>query len=107
MVMKHRASPPDMIRLVYEEVGKTHVFTAENFPGFHIGASVLRKAYDDAIVALGEHVSRVYGCTVSYDTGLDFDAFLRHLKGEDTNVGQAGLLRPVIAKIATEQKVMS
>lgn len=76
--------PPKEVHLLYREVGRTHVFTAEEFRGFHIGARDLKKAYEQAITALGEHVSLTLNCTspVKYEAEYSYADFVRHLKGE-------------------------
>jgi len=38
----------------------THVFTAEEFGGFHVGDTTLRGALDRAVRALGKHVTALY-----------------------------------------------
>lgn len=77
------AMPPAEVTLVYREVGKTHVFTAPDFRGFHIGSSVLKTAYEQAVIALGEHISRVYNCPASYRIERSFKEFETLLKKED------------------------
>jgi hypothetical protein len=76
-------TPPAEVTLVYREVGKTHVFTAPDLRGFHIGSSVLKNAYEQAVIALGQHVSRVFECSVAYRMARSFKEFENLLKKDD------------------------
>lgn len=93
-------TPPTSVTLIYRAIGKTHVFTAQEFKGFHIGSSSLRKAYEQAIKALGEHVSLIYGQSVEYETRQTYEAFQRKLSGIDD--GDSDLFRSVV--IATRSQ---
>ena len=79
--MSRNAAPPPEVTLVYREVGKTHVFTAANLRGFHVGSSSLHFAFDHLAAALGEHVSRACNCEASYRLQVSYDEFERHLTG--------------------------
>lgn len=80
-------TPPVEVTLVYREVGKTHVFTAPDLHGFHIGSSVLKNAYEQAVIALGQHVSRVFDCNVAYRMDRSFKEFESLLKKDDEFAG--------------------
>lgn len=74
---------PEEVTLIYRKVGATHVFTAEGFPGFHIGSSRLATAYKEALGALGEHVALVRGCDpVVYDA-IPLEQLRRELNAAD------------------------
>ncbi len=79
--------PPPEVTLLYREVGKTHVFTADHdkLRGFHIGSSDLSRAFHQAAIALGEHVSRVFGCSANYTLEISFTEFQERL-GKDHDV---------------------
>ena len=70
---------PNEITLVYREVGGTHVFTAPNFKGLHIGSSDLKNAYSLVPVALSEHVSSVCSQESEYVLSMPFEQFESHL----------------------------
>ena len=89
-------SPPSEITLVYRVVGKTHVFTALDMTGFHIGSSSLRCAFEQASVALGEHVTAVSGMQAQYSFEPSFEAFEAHLKGK-------GLIGNFVKALRSEQ----
>lgn len=71
--------PPSEVNLIYRNVGKTHVFTAMELPGFHIGSSRLEHAFNKATEALNEHVSKLYKCEATYQLEFDYDAFLAQI----------------------------
>lgn len=85
MTTNRRATPPSEVTLVYRELGKTHVFTAQELKGLHIGSSSLQTAFEQAIIALGEHVSRVFGCDAEYEAELSYDDFQRHLRADSAS----------------------
>jgi hypothetical protein len=99
-----RATPPNEIALVYREVGASHVFNAPEVPGFHIGSSLLKKAFEQALIGLGEHMSRVCGRSVHYGADLTYEQFLAHLKNPDLQGTEALFSNFVIAKIAEERR---
>ena len=69
-------TPPCEVTLVYRHVGAGHVFTAEGMPGFYIGSSSLKKAFEMAMVGLGAH---------AYETETSFDEF-------EASIGSESLL---------------
>ena len=77
------SAPPDHVTLVYREVGKTHVFTAQGLKGFHVGSCTLDAAFKLALTALGEHVSLLCGREVKYEAATALRDFKQHLKGDD------------------------
>jgi hypothetical protein len=77
--------PPEQVTLVYREVGKTHVFTARELRGFHIGSCDRKFAFEHAFTALSEHVSRLYNCHAEYKPLSSFQQFENHLKVSATN----------------------
>jgi hypothetical protein len=84
MTERHEV-PPEQVTLVYREVGKTHVFTARELRGFHVGSAERKFAFEHAFTALSEHVSRIYGCHAEYKTDLTYAQFEAHLKGPTSN----------------------
>lgn len=95
------ASPPQQVTLVYRNLGITHVFIAEEFRGFHVGGATLRDAMDNAIYALGKHITAVYGLKTpaQYTLRGTFDEFESQLQDAD-----APLNFSVIAQIATKKR---
>jgi hypothetical protein len=77
---RRHASPPSQVTLVYREVGKTHVFTAIECRGLHVGSKDLKDAFENAIDALGQHVSLLYKSNVEYEAEITFEEFLDHMK---------------------------
>ena len=77
--------PPEQVTLVYREVGKTHVFTARELRGFHIGSADRKFAFEHAFAALSEHVSRLYDCKAQYQSILSYQEFEKHLKAPTNN----------------------
>jgi hypothetical protein len=73
-------SAPAEVNLIYRNVGKTHVFTALELPGFHIGSSMLNHVFDHALSALNEHVSKLYLCEATYKLDYSFDGFLAQIE---------------------------
>jgi hypothetical protein len=71
--------PPSEVNLIYRNVGRTHVFTAMELPGFHIGSSKLDYAFNKAAEALNEHVSKLYKCDATYQLEYDFESFLAQI----------------------------
>jgi hypothetical protein len=94
-----RETPPQEVNLIYREVGKTHVFTAAELRGFHIGSESLAFAYENLAQALSEHVSRVFGCEAKYCIEGSFDEFRHHL-GSENLLGSF-----VIAKKAEQERL--
>jgi len=91
--------PPQEVTLVYRNLGMTHVFFAEEFHGLHVGGQTLREALDNAIYALGKHITLLYGLSTPAQYALqgtadDFESQLR-----DAN---APLNFSVTAKMAPE-----
>jgi hypothetical protein len=81
--MDRSPKPPAEVTLVYRLVGAaTHVFTADEFRGFHIGSSSLSEAFEIAPVALSSHVSLIYNREIKYEFDIDFARFLESLKEE-------------------------
>lgn len=74
---------PEQVTLTYRRVGDTHVFTARELPGLHVGSSSLYKAFEQAIKALGEHVSRLCEREVGYEAEMTFAQFRQYLAGEN------------------------
>jgi hypothetical protein len=74
-MMSPQALPPTEVNLIYRNVGKTHVFTALELPGFHIGSSKLEHVFKQATDALNEHVSRLYKCDAKYQIEFTYEAF--------------------------------
>lgn len=93
--------PPREITLVYREVGKTHVFSTQEFRGFHVGSSSLKFAFEKAIVALGLHVSEEFSCPVEYVMESTFSEFEDHLSGKGVTPGF------IVAKIAQKNQLAS
>lgn len=81
--MPRDSSPPEQVTLVYRRVGDTHVFTAPELPGLHVGSSSQAKAFEQSIKALGEHVSQLHGCTATYTVEMSFAMFKQCLAGEN------------------------
>ena len=77
--------PPEQVTLVYREVGKTHVFTARELRGFHVGSCDRKFAFEHAFSALSEHVSRLYDCRAEYTSLLSYEQFENHLKAPAGN----------------------
>lgn len=71
--------PPSEVNLIYRNVGRTHVFTAMELPGFHIGSSQLEHAFNKATEALNEHVSKLYRCEATYQLEFKYEAFLAQI----------------------------
>lgn len=98
--MSHtQKTPPPEVTLVYRNLGMTHVFTAEEFRGFHVGGPTLRVALDNAIRALGKHITVLYGLNkqAEYDLEGTPEDFEDSLQDAD-----APLNFSVTAKMATE-----
>ena len=77
--MTMQVLPPSEVNLIYRNVGRTHVFTAMELPGFHIGSSLLEHAFNKAAEALNEHVSKLYRCEATYQLEFKYDAFLAQI----------------------------
>jgi hypothetical protein len=71
---------PSEVNLIYRDVGKTHVFTALELPGFHIGSSQLEHVFTQATAALNEHVSRLCKCEAKYQLDYTFEEFLAQIQ---------------------------
>lgn len=99
-VQKDAHSPPREVALVYRNLGLTHVFIAEEFRGFHVGGATLRAAMDNAIHALGKHITAVYGLEkpAQYTLQGTFDEFESQLQDAD-----APLNFSVVAQITPEK----
>lgn len=99
-VQQDAHSPPKEVTLVYRNLGITHVFIAEEFRGFHVGGATLRTAIDNAIHALGKHVTAVYGLEkpAQYTLQGTFDEFESQLQDAD-----APLNFSVVAQITPEK----
>ena len=100
--MARMSDAPERVELAYRLVGRTHVFTAHEFRGFHIGSAELRTAFEQAAVALGEHVTNLYGLhdqPVQYKAEMTFDDFQNHLEMTTSDV-DGFLRRYVVAKRA-------
>lgn len=77
----------EQVTLTYRKVGETHVFTARELPGLHIGSSSLYKAFEQSIKALGEHVTRLSGKEACYEAEMTFADFKKYLAGENAVMG--------------------
>ena len=71
---------PAEVNLIYRNVGKTHVFTALELPGFHIGSSMLEHVFQQATDALNEHVSKLCKCEAKYKLDYSYEGFLAQIE---------------------------
>lgn len=71
---------PAEVNLIYRNVGKTHVFTALELPGFHIGSSQLAHVFHQATAALNEHVSKLCKCEAKYKLDYSYEGFLAQIQ---------------------------
>ena|SRR5215471_14898856 len=83
--MNPKPVPPAQVTLAYRVVGeaKTHVFTSNEVPGLHVGSSCLERAFEEAIIALGELVSYQVGYPVTYKPETAFEQFALRLEERD------------------------
>lgn len=104
--MSNKIVVPSQVTLSYRVVGeaKTHVFTCEELPGLHIGSSSLRKAFNEAFIALGEHVSHISGQDVSYAPSMDFNEFNAHLENRTASPRDMIISRYIVAKQREEAR---
>lgn len=94
--MGRSATPPAEVNLIYRQVGKTHVFTALELPGFHIGSSRLSHVFNQAMPALNEHVSKLYHCKALYKFApASFDEFRSQISGDSGQVNATITGKPV------------
>jgi hypothetical protein len=73
-------SAPAEVNLIYRNVGRTHVFTALELPGFHIGSSMLEHVFQHATAALNEHVSKLCDCEATYKLDYSYEGFLAQIE---------------------------
>ena len=93
-------APPEHVTLIYRAVGPTHVFTSSEWSGFHIGSHDLRDAFNQAIEALGEYVTELYGCEATYVPEMTFETFEKHLHRRGKTAQQSLADNFVTAKLA-------
>lgn len=101
--MDQHRQPPNEVTLVYGVEGKTHVFTAHKLAGFSIGSASRKTAFEQAIIALGEHISLLYGCKAEYLADMTYEEFESHLSDKSRKDADVLLSNFVVAKF-TEQR---
>ncbi len=96
--------PPAQVTLAYRVIGeaRTHVFTSDEVPGLHIGSQSLEKAFHEAIAALGEIVSHMYGCHVIYQPAVNFRQFVERLEKRDVPASESLSSKFVVVNRAEE-----
>lgn len=82
------SSIPESVELIYRTVGNTHVFSSKGIKGLlHIGSESRETAFKNVIPTLNTHISEAYGCDASYNIGLSYEDFCKHVESSEDVFG--------------------
>jgi hypothetical protein len=70
---------PEDVGLLYRPVGRSHVFSAPDLPGFQIGHPDLQLALEGICPALSSHLSATHGVPLRYELAGDYMLFLARI----------------------------
>jgi hypothetical protein len=105
--MPTKAQPPAEIELIYQNPNGRHVFTATGIAGFYYSSNSLEKTFNEVAMALGLHISRLYGTVAIYHLDRDLAEFTQLLETpeEDADVADLLLKSTIIATKTTKTGV--
>lgn len=76
-------SAPPRITLAYKEIDGAHTFSTVEVNGLIIIDSDMENAFNDAVEGVGELISELCGCKVTYHSSHGFAAFIESLVTSD------------------------